>query len=63
MRYMQLQAEAERIKSLPPPSPLSDLLQRRQKILEKVAEMALPPNPLDDLIERLGGIDEVRLKK
>ena len=63
MGYMQLQAEAERIKSLPPPSPLSDLLQRRQKILEKVAEMALPPNPLDDLIERLGGIDEVRLKK
>lgn len=55
---MQLQQVEE--STVLPSTPLPELIQRRQKILERVAGLALPPNPLDDLIERLGGVTEVR---
>jgi len=58
-KILQMQAEIERNKLLPSPAPLPELVEKRQRILEKVSALGLPPNPLDDLIERLGGIEEV----
>ena len=54
-----LQAENTRIKSLPPPQPIPQLVERQKILLNAAKSLALPPNPLDDLIDRLGGTDLV----
>ena len=59
VQYMLLQAEAERIKNLPPPEPIPKLVELRRIILDSIKQLDLPPNPLDDLIDRLGGEGQV----
>lgn len=46
LEYLRMQAEAEHIKTLPPPPPIPELIARRTAILEKARELDLPPNPL-----------------
>jgi hypothetical protein len=50
---------ADRIKNEPPPPPIPELVEKRNRLLEAILDLALPPNPLDDLIDRLGGVDNV----
>lgn len=57
--YILLVREAARIASLPPPTPIPELVEKRQRIIDSIEGINLPPNPLDDLIERLGGVDQV----
>lgn len=57
--YQYLQAEAARIKSLPPPEPLPVLLQKQSDLISAAKILDLPPSPLDDLIDQLGGEDQV----
>ena len=59
LQHMYLEAAAERIKNLPLPLPIGELLLRRHSILEVVKSLELPPNPLDDLIDQLGGEGQV----
>ena len=59
LQYMALQAEADRIKNLPPRPRVSALVAKQREILEATRKLDLPPNPLDDLIDRLGGENHV----
>ena len=58
--YLRLYSEAERIKILPPPQPIQELIKKRSNILEAIHALDLPPNPLDALIDGLGGSTNVR---
>ena len=49
-RYFLLQREAERIKALPAPQPIPELVEIRSGLLNKISTINLPPNPLDDLV-------------
>ena len=51
--------EARRIESLPSPSPLPELVGRRDSFLGRITTMNLPPNALDDIIDQLGGPGQV----
>uniref|UniRef100_A0A6V2EFM3 Strawberry notch helicase C domain-containing protein n=2 Tax=Ditylum brightwellii TaxID=49249 RepID=A0A6V2EFM3_9STRA len=57
--YLRLTALAGRIKSMPPPAPIPELVERRNIILASIQNLDLPPNPLDDIIDRLGGVENV----
>ena len=57
--YSWLRAEIARIKVLPPPEPIPELIELRQQLLDSIGSLNLPPNPLDDLIDRLGGVEHV----
>lgn len=50
---------ADRMKNEPPPKPITELVKRRNQLLESVRSLDLPPNPLDDIIDRLGGVENV----
>lgn len=50
---------ADRMKNEPPPEPIPELVERRNRLLESVRSLDLPPNPLDDIIDRLGGVENV----
>ncbi|KAL7444868.1 hypothetical protein ACHAXM_009693 [Skeletonema potamos] len=49
---------AERIKSMPAPEPIRELVLRRERLLNSINDLDLPPNPLDDIIDRFG-VDNV----
>eukprot|EP00529_Nitzschia_sp_RCC80_P001681 CAMPEP_0113496240 /NCGR_PEP_ID=MMETSP0014_2-20120614/30019_1 /TAXON_ID=2857 /ORGANISM="Nitzschia sp." /LENGTH=881 /DNA_ID=CAMNT_0000390155 /DNA_START=1 /DNA_END=2646 /DNA_ORIENTATION=- /assembly_acc=CAM_ASM_000159 len=53
--FKSIQAEIDRIKSLPPPEPLPALVELKESLIKEAMALELPPNPLDDLIDRLGG--------
>lgn len=59
LQHMQWEAEAERIKNLPLPEPIAELVELRNIVLESIKTLVLPPNPLDGLIDRLGGVNQV----
>ena len=57
--YLRITALAERIRSMPDPEPIPELVERRRILLESIRLLDLPPNPLDDIIDRLGGVENV----
>jgi hypothetical protein len=59
--HARLQDEAERIRAMPPPEPIEELVAKRQALMNATRQLNLPPNPLDDLIDRLGGENQVCL--
>jgi len=59
IEHERLVNEARRIESLPPPSPLPELVGRRDSFLGRITTMNLPPNALDDIIDQLGGPGQV----
>lgn len=59
LEHAHLTDLADRIKNEPPPPPIPELVEKRNRLLEAILDLALPPNPLDDLIDRLGGVDNV----
>jgi hypothetical protein len=57
--YALLLQEMDRIKNIPPPQAIPELVAIRHELLLHAKSIELPPNPLDDLIDRLGGIKHV----
>ncbi|KAL3827622.1 hypothetical protein ACHAXA_000495 [Cyclostephanos tholiformis] len=59
LEHARLTDVADRMKNEPPPEPIPELVDRRNKLLESINYLDLPPNPLDDIIDRLGGVENV----
>jgi len=58
LEHARLTDLADRIKSMPPPEPIRELVLRREELLNSIKDLDLPPNPLDDIIDRFG-VDNV----
>lgn len=54
LEHARLTDLADRIKRMPPPEPVRELVRRREDLLNAVKDLDLPPNPLDDIIDRFG---------
>jgi len=54
LEHARLTDLADRIKRMPPPEPVRELVRRREDLLNAVKDLDLPPNPLDDIINRFG---------
>ena len=59
LEHKRLADLADRVKNEPPPKPIPELVERRNRLLESIRSLNLPPNPLDDIIDRLGGVENV----
>ena len=54
LEHARLTDLADRIKNMPPPEPVRELVRRREELLKSIKALDLPPNPLDDIIDRFG---------
>eukprot|EP00985_Skeletonema_marinoi_P016063 scaffold8533_cov126-Skeletonema_marinoi.AAC.1 len=54
LEHARLTDLADRIKNMPPPEPIRELVRRREELLRSIKALNLPPNPLDDIIDRFG---------
>ena len=58
LEHARLTDLADRIKGMPPPEPIRELVGRREELLKSIKDLGLPANPLDDIIDRFG-VDNV----
>ena len=54
LEHARLVDFADRIRNMPPPQPVDELVRRRGELLRSIRDLDLPPNPLDDIIDRFG---------